>query len=320
MNTETNMSDMDAEIPENAVSVFGQANNMDDFPVLKAFQQYIDSEQAKARKRLLMLCAFFGFTMVAVIVFFVILLLNASSRTQAINDRLVEFAMKERDRAASPVVVQPQQDNNAVILSMSSRLEELQKKLADSTLKAEQMAKDAAEKARQEAMESSKAKDPTPQELEIKRLKDLLEAEKAKASAEKERKRQEELEAYRRKHYPELYEDERVLRKPRSTTKSRRAARLQEELDDADDEIDEILNDVKAIRYFDDDDDEGEESVPKRQKKPKKTVTPPSSVQAAPVQPAPVQAAPVQPAPVENKYSIPVEIKGSSSEWSIPLE
>ena len=316
------MSDMDAEIPENAVSIFGQANNMDDFPVLKAFQQYIDSEQAKARKRLLMLCAFFGFTMVAVIVFFVILLLNASSRTQAINDRLVEFAMKERDRAASPVVVQPQQDNNAVILSMSSRLEELQKKLADSTLKAEQMAKDAAEKARQEAMESSKAKDPTPQELEIKRLKDLLEAEKAKASAEQERKRQEELEAYRRKHYPELYEGERVIRKPRVTPKSRRAVRLQEELDDADDEIDEILNDVKAIRYYDDDDDddEGEESVPKRQKKQKKTVTPPSSVQAAPVQPAPVKAAPVQPAPVENKYSIPVDIKGSSSEWSIPLE
>lgn len=308
------MSDMDAEIPENAVSVFGQANNMDDFPVLKAFQQYIDSEQAKARKRLLMLCAFFGFTMVAVIVFFVILLLNASSRTQAINDRLVEFAMKERDRAASPVVVQPQQDNNAVILSMSTRLEELQKKLADSALKAEQMAKDAAEKARQEAMESSKPKEPTPQELEIKRLKDLLEAEKAKASAEKERKRQEELEAYRRKHYPELYEDELALRKPRTTTKPRRAARLQDELEDADDEINEILNDVKAIRYYDDD-DEGEESVPKRQKKQKKTVTPPSSVQ-----PAPVQAAPVQPAPVENKYSIPVDIKGSSSEWSIPLE
>ena len=74
---------------------------MDDFPVLKAFQQYIDSEQAKARKRMLMLCAFFGFLMIVVIGVFVVLLVNVSARNQALNDRLIEFAMKERDQSKS---------------------------------------------------------------------------------------------------------------------------------------------------------------------------------------------------------------------------
>ena len=39
-----------------AVSVYDAGNAMDDFPVLKAFQQYIDAEQAKAQKRMLFLC------------------------------------------------------------------------------------------------------------------------------------------------------------------------------------------------------------------------------------------------------------------------
>ena len=43
-------SDLDGRL--NAVSVYGQTDGLDDFPVLKAFQQYIDSEQAKARKRM----------------------------------------------------------------------------------------------------------------------------------------------------------------------------------------------------------------------------------------------------------------------------
>ena len=33
---------------QRAVSVYGAADALDDFPVLKAFQQYIDAEQAKA--------------------------------------------------------------------------------------------------------------------------------------------------------------------------------------------------------------------------------------------------------------------------------
>ena len=104
---------------------------MDDFPVLKAFQQYIDSEQAKARKRMLMLCIFFGALMVIVISVFLMLLLNVSSRNQSLNDRLVEYAMKERERMSTPIVVQqPQhQQDNSAILALTAKIEDLQKKL-----------------------------------------------------------------------------------------------------------------------------------------------------------------------------------------------
>ena len=51
----------------NAISIYGQ-EGLDDFPVLKAFQQYIDAEQSKSRKRMIMLCVFFGFLMAVMIV------------------------------------------------------------------------------------------------------------------------------------------------------------------------------------------------------------------------------------------------------------
>lgn len=99
------------EFGERAVSVYGVGDAMDDFPVLKAFQQYIDAEQAKARKRLLAMGVFFGVFTLAVVAVFVVLLVGASRRNQQLNDRLVDFAMKER--SGSAVVVQPQQDTAA---------------------------------------------------------------------------------------------------------------------------------------------------------------------------------------------------------------
>lgn len=192
---------MDSEVPTNAISLYDQ-NGSEEFPVLKAFQQYIDAEQAKARKRLVCLGIFFCILMGAVIVAFVAMLMHISERNQLLNDRLFDFAMKERDRSA-PVVVQPpvQQDNSA-ILSLASKLEEMQKKLLDSQKQVQE-----AEAAAKKAVES--AKGPTPEELEIQRLKALLATEKEKAAKheaeEKRLKKEAELEAYRRKHYPELY-------------------------------------------------------------------------------------------------------------------
>ena len=132
----------------NAVSIYGQ-EGLDDFPVLKAFQQYIDAEQSKARKRMIMLCLFFGFLMTIVIVVFMIMLREADARNQlllrdataqnqALNDKLVEFAMKERER--QPVVVQPQapahnQANDAAIKAMTDTLAALQKQMADQQAK-----------------------------------------------------------------------------------------------------------------------------------------------------------------------------------------
>ena len=275
------MPEIDSEIPENAVRLYGQSDAMDDFPVLKAFQQYIDSEQAKARKRMLSLGIFFGVLMAIVIAVFVGLLLNFSSRNQALNDRLVEYVMKDRERMNAPVVVQPpvQQDNSA-ILALTSKMEEMQK-LLDASRAKEEEAKRMAE------IEAAKPpKGPTPEEIEIKRLNALLAAEKekraaekARQEAEKERQRQIELEEYRRKQYPELYEKKTV--KP--ALKPDRETAHEELLK----EVDQILSDKDAISYYDD----GEEPV--------KTTKP------------------VAPAP-QKEYSIPVDIRGSSSRWSVP--
>lgn len=283
--------EIDPEIPENAVSIYGQSDAMDDFPVLKAFQQYIDSEQAKARKRMLMLCVFFGALMVIVIAVFLVLLMNVSTRNQTLNDRLVEYAMKERERMASPIVVQPQQQqDNAAILALTAKIEEMQKKLAESRAQED-------EARRQAELEAAKPKGPTPEELEIKRLNALLAAEKEKQAAEKarwdaekERQRQIELEEYRRKHYPELYETKKDVKPQRQKAKPDRDTAHEELLK----EIDEILDDGDAISYYDEDD---EDEVPKAKTKKIRRE---------------------KPAPAQKEYSIPVDIKGSSSRWSIP--
>lgn len=320
MNTDTNMPDMDASIPENAVSVYGQDGGLDDFPVLKAFQQYIDAEQAKARKRLLMLCSFFGFLMIVVIAVFLVMLMNISSRNQTLNDRLVEFAMRDRDRPGngSAVVVQPQQDS-AAILALTAKMDEMQKKLAADQAKAEKAVADAkqqveaAEKkaAEQKAALEAATKGPTPEEVEIQKLKALLKAEKEKNSAEAEKRRQEELEAYRRKHYPELYEQPKSpSRKSTASNSSRKVRQSPVQLTDEDREIiDDILNDDNAVSYFDEEDDEDDEPVVRRRSTKK---TRKASEQKSPSR--------EEAAPVKKDYSIPVDVKGSSSSWLIPNE
>lgn len=278
------MPGFDSEIPENAVRLYGESDAMDNFPVLKAFQQYIDAEQAKARKRMLLLAVFFGALMIAVITVFVILLLSVSAKNQALNDRMFEFAMKERDRqpAGSAVVVQPPQDNSA-LLALTSKIEAMQKELAESREKAAKAA-DEAERARQEA---AKPKGPTPQELEIKRLKALLDAEKEKQSAERERQRQIEIEEYRRKHYPELYEKKKPT-KP-AVQKRRPQPEPEDDTDDLLEEVDRILDESEAISYF-----EPEVKTPSK--------SAPKSV----------------PVPAKKEYSIPVDVRGSSTRWSVP--
>ena len=303
MNQSDGIPEVDPEIPENAVRLYGESDAMDDFPVLKAFQQYIDAEQSKARKRMLILCVFFGVLMTVVIAVFLALLLNVSSRNQSLNDRLIEYAMKERERMASPIVVQPpqQQQDSSAILVLTTKLEELQKKLDANRAKEEAQ--------RQAEIDAAKPKGPTPEELEIKRLNALLAAEKekraaekAKMDAEKERQRQIELEEYRRKHYPELYEkkvqddDECENSQPQERRIHPRNARPKTDRDTAHKdllrEIDEILSDGDAITYYDEDDD-----VPKKKK----------------------ASAPSAPAP-RKEYSIPVDVRGSSSRWSVPNE
>ena len=284
MNQRAEMPEIDPDIPEHAVSVYGQSDGAyEDFPVLKAFQQYIDSEQAKARKRMLLLCAFFGGLMFVVISVFVLLLISASSRNQMLNDRLVEYAMKDRyQRPEQPSAAtdrqQPSQDATA-ILALTAKIEDLQKRLAESQASAER-----AEKA---AVEAAKPKGPTPEELEIARLKALLATEREKMAVEREKQREAELEEYRRKHYPELYEKKEPVKE---AAPARQDVKVPNKTKTASDElleeVDQILNESKAVSYFDDE------------------AEPPSQPQPAP----------------RKEYSIPVDVRGSSSRWNVPNE
>ena len=328
--------DMEPEVNSNAVSIYGQGDAMDDFPVLKAFQQYIDAEQAKARKRLISLGIFFGIMMGAVIAVFLVLLFNINERNQTLNDRLVEFAMKERQQQAAVVVQPPVQQDNTALLSLTSKLEELQKKLNESEKKAEASEKkaEAAERAQKEAAAAAASalapKPPSPQELEIIRLKAQLEAQKEAAAAEKAKQREAELEAYRRKHYPECYAPKKPIR-PAPVTVD------EEDDDDLEEKLpvrrvkrrkispESVLN-GKAIRYFDDEEDD----EPKEKAEPK---TEPIAVKAEPPsQPAekakpekaepskvetPKTAEPVR-QPEPKPYVIPVEVKGKQSSWRLP--
>ena len=335
MNHTTDIPEVDNPIPNNAVRLYGQ-DAMDDFPVLKAFQQYIDAEQAKARKRLLALGIFFGILTGAIIAVFVVLLLNVSQRNQELNDKLVEYAMKDRAQQ-SAVVVQPPQDASA-IMAMTTKLEELQKKLMESQVKAERDAAIAAERARIAAEEAAKPKGPTPEQLEITRLNALLaaerekseakakqEAEKAKARDEKERKRQEEIEAYRRKYYPELYG---LPAKKQPTGRNRRLtlpqpAQMKTGTDSKlDDDLD-VLDDEDAIDYFDDSEEDMPPSRPAevRKRKPAKTKSRPiPEAQAKPVAPKVEPQEKSLVSATEAPYVIPVEVKGRNSSFRIPEE
>ena len=297
---------------QRAVSVYASGDALDDFPVLKAFQQYIDAEQAKARKRLLAMGVFFGALMLVVIAIFVALLVSVSSRNQQLNDRLIEFAMKDR-QPSSAVVVQPPQDS-AAVLALTAKLEDLQRKVSEAQSKADATIAEAAEKARQAAAaEAAKAQAETAEQLEIRRLKAQLEEVQKKAAAEREKRREEELEAYRRKHYPELYaprqdatplpkrrpmtvetpaEDVEPVASQRPEAPSRTASR---------DAIDQVLADLDQLERADADRDESDETAEETSPSRRRTNTDEKTADDG-----------------EDRHAISVKTGESKMTWGIP--
>lgn len=206
------MEDMDMndehvanEMSQRAVSLYGQNEGVDDFPVLKAFQQYIDAEQEKARKRILGLGIFFGAVLVIVITVFMILLHGINMRNQSLSDRLVEYAMKESDRRHSARTDESSVDarqNDAALKAMTDALAAIQRNIETSSKNAE---KSRSEKALDDVAEQKES-------IRLQRMQNQLEAEKKLLAEERERLHQIEIERQRRKLYPELYEETAVRR------------------------------------------------------------------------------------------------------------
>ena len=318
---------LDERIPSNAVSVYGQTDAMDDFPVLKAFQQYIDAEQTKSRKRMMMLCIFFGCLMTVVIAVFIVMLHSVSERNQSLNDRFLEYMMQERNhtQAQQPVASPAPAANpatDAALKAMTESISSLQKELAEQKTAAatkETEAKTAAKSAHEQELEALAAK------------RELLEAERKKIAEEKELLHQQEVERQRRRLYPEYYQDNKA---PATTTSPSRgkstAPKTRVTQDDiSQQDIDEILSEA----YGDDSEEEVTEAPPpkkttKKTAAAKKTTSTKSSKTPDAKSTSKKNASGKDTVESDDdaieyfnddEYSIPVEVKGSSAGWKVPL-
>ncbi len=309
------MNNAGASIPPNAVSLYGHGDAMDDFPVLKAFQQYIDAEQAKAQKRMTTLCIFFALILAIVIGVFVLLLMNVGQRNQTLNDQLLQYVMKDRDR--EPIVVQngAPANNDATVKMLTDSLAAMQKQMAEQQAKMleqqakmlEQQMKTIEQKSQRALASPSKpAVDPAAEQkkkADVEKLKKAaaaLAAEKAKLAQEKEELRKAKVEMHRRKLYPEYYaQTEGGLGQKEEAKKTENPLQTEERADG-------------SIRYFDDED---ELEAPEPTPKPKKVVEPAPTPKAEP--PPQKKLAPL---PAAASLKLENSDDTALSGWEIPLD
>jgi len=279
MSDNQNIPEVGAPIPPNAVSIYGQGDAMDDFPVLKAFQQYVDAEHAKAQKRMITLCIFFVVLMVSVIGVFVALLMNISSRNNSLSDQLFQYMLKDRDR--QNVFVQspaPAQNDTAIkaLTEMQQKMMEQQMNFAAELMKNSAKVQAAIDdtpvpQSERQAFAQERRKlerDIRAENEKLQRAQAELKAEQERMAKEREILKQREIDLQHRKLYPELYEQPSARKQPKQAERnsSRRSAQRypdDQDLSDLDAELEaeeRSLNNGKAdgsIRYFsyDDDDD-----------------------------------------------------------------
>ena len=86
----------------------------DAFPVLKAFQDYLESERQRARNRMMTLSIVFAVVIVAVVGAFALFWFSSMRGVQDTNRQLLEAALKRANaEPPAPVVVQPAQPSAA---------------------------------------------------------------------------------------------------------------------------------------------------------------------------------------------------------------
>lgn len=187
----------------NTLSIVPSEGATNEFPVLKAFQEYIDAEQAKARKRMLGLSVFFIVLLIVVVATFVLVLTTVINRNQALSDRLLDYALKEHEK--TPIV----QNIPAPVVAPQPSAQEILKPFIE-RLEREQIAmKEAYEKQRKEAetqrkeTEEKVAAREAARDAELRKVR--AELEKERERTKKENDRQEAIERHRRRLYPDYY-------------------------------------------------------------------------------------------------------------------
>lgn len=207
-------------IPPNPtpVALYGNQDAMDDFPVLKAFQQYVDSEQAKAHKRLMTVCAFFTILIFFIIGVFIFVVMNIRSNQNMpnpaadlqrqlieekskVNEQLIELLTAKQNvqppsPAASVVVVGDNGKDKALDGSHSAKERELAER--EARLKKREL-----ENEKRELEEREKA--IQEREENLKRDEEAKSARKEEDDAKK--KREKEVLEHRRRLYPEYFDE-----------------------------------------------------------------------------------------------------------------
>ncbi|MGN0853407.1 MAG: hypothetical protein ACI4Q3_08535 [Kiritimatiellia bacterium] len=207
----------------NALSLFGSDGAGNDFPVLKAFQQYIDAEQAKARKRMLGLSAFFVLLLVVVVVTFTLITVAVINRNQALSDRLLDIALRDKTAPQQPQpAVAPVVRETTVMQPILDKLESLATALI--TAKQQQPAPvvvtttpatPSQSVPPAESAETRQLRDELRQQQEALRAEiDKMKRERAQMEADERKKA--EIERHRRRLYPDYYarEDARKAERP----------------------------------------------------------------------------------------------------------
>ncbi len=208
---QNDIPDVGTQIPRGAVSIYPQGDAMDDFPVLKAFQQYVDAEHAKAQKRMTTLCIFFVVLMVAVIGVFVLLLMSISQRNNSLSDQLFQFMLKDRDR--QNVIVQSpapaRESDSSEILAFQKQLFDQQMKFMEESMKARPAPVSApvpeSERAQFAAQKLAHERKAKSEDERLAKTAAVLQAQADALAKERERLRLKEIDLQRRNLYPDFY-------------------------------------------------------------------------------------------------------------------
>lgn len=230
MNDDTNIPGGGQTIPPHAISVYGQRTDaLEDFPVLKAFQQYIDTEQAKAHKRLMSVCVFFTILILAVIGVFMFIIANLrsgdgfkgqsadaairalSDSNTALQSQVLEQARKMNEQLMQQLAAR--EARPAADMELAKQNMELQTKLAaieiEKRLRAEQAAAEAmrapavAEPPHAAGASAGLQKAEAAQRSREAQLKERA----AKLAAEEKRLHELEVKMHRMRMYPEYFDE-----------------------------------------------------------------------------------------------------------------
>lgn len=217
---------------KSALSLFNPSGAAEEFPVLKAFQEYIEAEQAKARKRVVQICITFTFIFLIAVGGFMVAWSHAMLKNEELSERLINMAMNSRNNPPQPAAAAAADQRiaaeDAALKQEQARNRELQEKHANDIWNEREKMFEMKQKHYEElALQREKARAEQDAAVAAERERLLKEYEKrlqsalseskkndtadtarknAEAAAEKRRQEEERRkELYLRKQYPEYY-------------------------------------------------------------------------------------------------------------------